>query len=685
MLYRRPTPFLLLLLLPYTSVTVQAASVAGTTPDSNTEIITVTTSSDADLNSLNTPNYQMLERDDFINTSQTLGDLLQKVNGIQIRQISGLGNTASVSIRGSSTKQVQLYIDGQLVNDSQFGGFDLNQIPTEQIDSIEISKSLAMGTGITPIGGVIRINTYNPQEDSARFSLAGGSFGYKDINLMANKMFTNSSLAAGFSHLESDNNYNYQVPQTFTDPNASKEEKLNNNAFEKNAFHINNEIYLNQHLLRFNFQYTEQRKELANYQNNSPENNSEISSDSWRFGYLHNWQPSIVWLDQVEFEAYTQHIDEVYLDQPTGVEYKRSNYETIKNFVGIKPTIIASDLEITPFINFNYQTFESISTLKGQPATCNGMSNCDIKATQGQLSYGSRIEWPIADLALIPYALISQLHEKNSNKAINQERTEYSSSKNYDTQEFGIAYHPNKFNNNKKNELDFSAFLNWSKGIRTPTLYEMFGDRGNMKGNPNLKPEQAETWSFGSSISYADLALTGSIYQQKTDNSIVAIFNTSGDGSHTNVSSATLIGLELQANYQANAELSFVLQTNLIDSNTQSEYSGFDNKKLPGIYHQQYNVGIRYALSKNWQVNLRTNIDNELYFNRANILENTSSNTGSGNPTDRFTTDLQLGWQQGPFTANLSINNVLDAYYKDLANRPAQGRNIQIKIAIKEI
>ena len=87
------------------------------------------------------PNYQVLHRESFVHSSQTLADILQSVNGIQIRQISGIGNPVSVSIRGSSSKQVQLYIDGQLINDSQFGGFDLNQIPTEQIESIEISKT----------------------------------------------------------------------------------------------------------------------------------------------------------------------------------------------------------------------------------------------------------------------------------------------------------------------------------------------------------------------------------------------------------------------------------------------------------------------------------------------------------------------------------------------------------------
>ena len=116
-------------------------------------------------------NYQLMRREEFIDSAQTLSDVLRNINGIQIRQISGLGNPVSISIRGSSSKQVQMYIDGMLVNDSQFGSFDLNQIPTEQIESIEISKNQALGTGSTPIGGVIRVNTYNPSENKKKLTL----------------------------------------------------------------------------------------------------------------------------------------------------------------------------------------------------------------------------------------------------------------------------------------------------------------------------------------------------------------------------------------------------------------------------------------------------------------------------------------------------------------------------------
>ncbi|MBA6364644.1 TonB-dependent receptor plug domain-containing protein, partial [Colwellia sp. BRX8-8] len=222
--------------------------------------------------SFNTPNYQVLHRESFIYSSQTLADILQSINGIQIRQISGIGNPVSVSIRGSSSKQVQLYIDGQLINDSQFGGFDLNQIPTEQIESIEISKNQAIGTGATPIGGVIRINTYNPTEDSSKLTLATGSFGYQEVNALYNKAFKTHSLSFGGHYINSDNDYDFIVPAGFSSSDTSDRQALRNNEFTKKSFFINDIFQFNQHQIRVNVQYNDQEKALPNYQNNSPEN-----------------------------------------------------------------------------------------------------------------------------------------------------------------------------------------------------------------------------------------------------------------------------------------------------------------------------------------------------------------------------------------------------------------------------
>ncbi|MGB1263349.1 MAG: TonB-dependent receptor [Cognaticolwellia sp.] len=623
--------------------------------------------------SFNSPNYQVLQRESFVHSSQTLADILQSVNGIQVRQISGIGNPVSVSIRGSSSKQVQLYIDGQLINDSQFGGFDLNQIPTEQIESIEISKNQANGTGSTPIGGVIRINTYSPSEDKAKLTLATGSFGYREVNALVNKAFKSHSLSFGGHYVNSDNDYQFLVPQSFADSTAD-EQALRNNEFTKKTFFINDVMQFGQHQIRLNVQYNDQDKALPNYRNNSPENSSSLSSDNIRYSYQHQWLSDLSWLDAIELEAYADDKDERYISSPDSIRLDISDYKTKKHHLGFKPLLTWQSFNLLPFISFNKQRFTSISSHNGEPAQCNGNSSCDIGATQQQLSFGSRLEWQPASLPLESYLLISNLREENSNYALNQPNAEkLQADENYLTTELGLTV----------KQGNFKVTANVSDGVRTPTLYELFGDRGAFKGNDNLLPEEATTLSLGGQYNNKALSISSSVYQQKLTNSIVAIFNSSNIGTYRNVSDADLLGVELQANYQLFQPLSLALQVNIIDSEMHSRFVAFDNNKLPGIYHQQYSLALQYKVNQAWQVSLKTSQDKDLYFNLINRFENNDSNLGNGNPADRTVSDLSVNWHQGQHRVSFSANNLFDEKYQDLANRRSQGRSLKIKYTIE--
>lgn len=627
-------------------------------------------------------NYQILGREDFINSSQTLSDILQGVNGLQIRQIGGLGNPVSVSIRGSSSKQVQLYIDGQLVNDSQFGGFDLNQIPTEQIQSIEISKNQAIGAGSTPIGGVIRINTYNPSQDKLTLSLALGSFNHKALNLLYNKAFQSNNLSVGGSYLKTDNNYDYLVPQSFANSNQSAAEPLGNNQFEKKNAYLNNQLSLGSHKIRFTVQYNEQEKALPNYQNNTPENTSTLSSDTWRLGYTHNIYANFKWLDNIEFKAYQEDKSERYVDALAGIKRLDAQYHTTKTHADVTSSFVFDsqygDLAASPFIELNKQQFNSLSFDTNGQITCNGISSCDVIAEQTQLMFGSRFEWQQNNGPLSAYSLITQLNEKNQNVSVNQPDAEtFNSDQEHQTQEIGMVYQ----GQNIKTELIAS------NGIRTPTLFELFGDRGLFKGSDELLPEQAKTLNLGlaykNKFALMRYSLNASVYYQQSDNAIVAIFNSSGVGAYKNVSDATLNGIELETKIAISPALNLNLQANIIDSQTSSQIKSFNNKKLPGIYHQQYSLSLNYQFSPQWKMHLRSAVDKDLYFNRANIFE--STNGQAGKPAKRLLTNIQLGFTTGIYNLTLNMNNLFDQPYQDLANRPAQGRSIQFKLSIQGI
>jgi outer membrane receptor protein involved in Fe transport len=173
------------------------------------------------------------------------------------------------------------------------------------------------------------------------------------------------------------------------------------------------------------------------------------------------------------------------------------------------------------------------------------------------------------------------------------------------------------------------------------------------------------------------------MYQQKLENSIVAIFNSSNVGSYSNVSDADLRGFEIQVNYQLFEPLSLSLQTNIIDSEIDSDFVAFDNNKLPGIYHQQYSIALKYQVNKAWQVSFKTSQDKELYFNLINRFQNDVSGFGNGNPSDRTVSDLSVYWKQDKHHVSFSANNLFNDQYQDLANRTSQGRSFQIKYTIE--
>jgi len=623
-------------------------------------------------------NYTVLSRKDFINKTQTLGDLLNQINGIQIRQISGVGNPAAVSIRGSSSKQVQLYIDGQLINDGQFGGFDLNQIPVEHIQSIEVSKDQAIGTGATPIGGVIRINTYNANHDKLRISAGVGSFGTREFNVIKNVALNNANFSIAASHLASDNDYDFLVKQPVNNPSESTVEALRNNEFEKNTLALNGEFRFNSHQIRVNGQYSKQDKALPLYRNNAASNNSSLNSESKRIGFNYLYQPAqnlstLDWLEQLEIESYIDDKQERFIDSDDGINVGLNRYESDKVNLSIKPTISIQEFTFTPFVDVNIQEFTSRSFSNGVATTCNGIGACDVKANLDRFVWGSRVDWRSETNSLSTHLLVSQLSESSDNVATNQTNgTKITNDNDFTTGEFGIKYDWNAY-----------AFgVSLSRGVRMPTLFELYGDRGLFKGNGNLKPEESDSVSFSANYNQLKWSLNSAIYYKKIDNAIVSIFNSSGIGSYSNVSSGEITGFELQADYQFSHDITLYGTLNLVDTNNESIFVAFNNKKLPGIYHQEISGKVNYDINSQWSVNLSTEYSRGLYFNLANNVEQDSQ--GNGNPSDRWLTNLQANWQYEAYSLSIGVSNLFDESYQDLGNRSAQGRNFLIKFSFEE-
>ncbi|MEW5993556.1 MAG: TonB-dependent receptor [Candidatus Zixiibacteriota bacterium] len=92
--------------------------------------------------------------------SRSISELLESVPGVFV-QHSGSGGQSQIRIRGAAPRQVLVLLDGQKVNPSASGVADLNTIPIEMVERIEVHKGGASAEhGPDALGGVINVITH---------------------------------------------------------------------------------------------------------------------------------------------------------------------------------------------------------------------------------------------------------------------------------------------------------------------------------------------------------------------------------------------------------------------------------------------------------------------------------------------------------------------------------------------
>lgn len=107
--------------------------------------------------------------------ARTLAEFLQRIPGVKVNRQGGVLEAATLSIRGSSANQVLVLVDGVPQNDLWGGAVNLNALPLERIESVEIVRgggSALHGEGA--LGGVVRLTTRKGEAWSPEFSITGG-------------------------------------------------------------------------------------------------------------------------------------------------------------------------------------------------------------------------------------------------------------------------------------------------------------------------------------------------------------------------------------------------------------------------------------------------------------------------------------------------------------------------------
>jgi iron complex outermembrane receptor protein len=85
---------------------------------------------------------------------------------------------ATLSLRGSSANQVEVYFDGVPLSAASGGGVDIGLIPVVDLDSVEVYRGMSpIVFGTSAMGGIVSLSSAAATDSGARAYAGGGSFG----------------------------------------------------------------------------------------------------------------------------------------------------------------------------------------------------------------------------------------------------------------------------------------------------------------------------------------------------------------------------------------------------------------------------------------------------------------------------------------------------------------------------
>ena len=440
-------------------------------------------------------------------------DAISSAPGVTSKQNGSFGGVGTIRIRGASSSQTLVLVDGVPVNDSSSpaGGYNFEYLNTSNIQSIEVLKgSQSTLWGSDAIGGVINIYTKQPESTSFGASAEIGSFGLKrgsaDINF------------AG-----SNSRFRVSTSKTSVDGISKADEKDGNSeddGFESESYSMSGSIDLDSLILKGSLSYME----------------SQVEYDS--YGFATGVQDGDERSNTDEFIGSISAFFDLFDDK-------------LQNSIFISQSDINRDYYSNGSFSFGAEGKRELIRYQG-----NIEVNEFNKVAFGLESEESKVD---VDESTIDGSFLLYEFRPNSKIIIS------TGIRNDDHEGFGSKT-TRRISGTFKPSDNLIIRSSWGEGFKVPTIFQStYFCCGATSANSSIRPETSTSYDFGFELFFNEMNSTFSItyFDQDINDQINFSF---GVGGYENIDKVNSEGFEIALDYQISKLMSLYLNYSYIDS-----------------------------------------------------------------------------------------------------------------------
>lgn len=192
--------------------------------------------------------------DRALSGADDVADVLDRIPEVRVRRSGGSGNHAYVSIRGSESTSVGVFLDGMPLNSGHQSSVSLNLVLPELLRSVEVYRSnTPIGLAGSFPGGAVHLRLRRPESSGLTASVGYGSFGTGKATLLSSIRREHSQTLVALAWRGTRGDFRY-FNNNGTDFNTSddnpRQRRINNEANEGSLF-VRHELFLEQWNLTF--------------------------------------------------------------------------------------------------------------------------------------------------------------------------------------------------------------------------------------------------------------------------------------------------------------------------------------------------------------------------------------------------------------------------------------------------